>query len=88
MKGIVSQNIEQLNEISARLNVHLNSVRGLKYVAFEYGQPFQHPTQRRYALGLIEIEPYYTHILEVLTESERKQIVELTNDWFINGIED
>lgn len=88
MKGIVSQNIEQLNEISARLNVHLNSVRGLKYVAFEYGQPFQHPENLIYALRLIEIEPYYTHILEVLTEGERKQIIELTKNWFINGIKE
>lgn len=88
MIGIVSQNIEQLNEISARLNVHLNSIKGLKYVAFEYGQPFQHPEKRLYALRLIEIEPYYTHILEVLSESEKKQIIELTNDWFINGIEE
>jgi len=88
MKGIVSQNIEQLNEISARLNVHLNSIKGLKYVAFEYGQPFKHPEKNLYALVLIEIEPYNTHILEVLTESEKKQIIELTKDWFINGIEE
>ena len=49
MIALVSTNEQQLNDISIRLHIALNSKQGLRYVALDYGVAFQHPEQELYA---------------------------------------
>ena len=71
-----------LFDIASSLHVALNSTPGLKYVALNYGEPFQHPNDDRFALRIIEQQPYYTNILNNLTPEQQQNIETLTNDWF------
>ena len=82
MIGIISTNVDELFEIASSLHVALNSTPGLKYVALNYGEPFKHPNDDRYALRIVEQQPYYTNILNNLTPEQQQNIETLTNDWF------
>ena len=82
MIALVSTNEQQLNDISIRLHIALNSKQGLRYVALDYGVAFQHPDQDLYALRIIEEAKYYDVIIDNLTNEELNMMQELSPDWF------
>lgn len=82
MIGLVSTNKAELIEISASIHTALRSVEGLKYVASKYGDPFEHPTESKYALRIIEEQPYYQYITDTLSVEQRENLELLPQDWF------
>ena len=81
MIGLISTDEAQLNDISARIHIALNSSHA-RYFAAEYGQPMKHINEDLYALILLEKEDYYPIIINTLTEGERTMIQPVTPDWF------
>lgn len=81
MIGLISTDETQLNDISARIHIALNSSQA-RYFATEYGEAMKHTSEDLYALILLEKEDYYTIIINTLTEDERAMIQALTPDWF------
>ncbi len=81
MIGLISADETQLNDISARLHIALNSSQA-RYHATEYGQAMKHVNEDLYALILLEKEDYYPVIINTLTDDERAMIQPVTPDWF------
>jgi hypothetical protein len=53
MIALVGADEEQLNDISIKLHIALNSKQGLRYVALDYGVAFKHPDKDLYSLSII-----------------------------------
>tara|TARA_R110002096_G_scaffold135829_5_gene287920 strand:- start:1475 stop:1726 length:252 start_codon:yes stop_codon:yes gene_type:complete len=81
MIGLIGTDQTQLNDISARIHIALNSSHA-RYFATEYGDAIKHTSEDLYALILLEKEDYYTIIINTLTEGERTMIQPVTPDWF------
>ena len=84
MKGIVNADEEMLKEISDKIHVALNSSKGLKYVAQEYGEPIKHPGEDLFALLILKRADYNSVIMNTLTDQEIAMIQTIGNDWFVS----
>ena len=82
MIGLVSTLESELQEVSANIHITLSNTQGIKYVAENYGDPFQHPAEDKYALKIVQDEPYYEFILNCLTEEQKENLEVLSQDWF------
>lgn len=84
MVGLVSTDIELLEEINARIHNALTEAP-VKYVAERYSELLKHLNEDIFAIVLVQSPPSWNSvIMDELTETEKLMIQDISNDWFIS----